>query len=36
MKVSSQDMLIYGLIVTAVLLVFFTPKSEKCCGGHMA
>jgi len=26
-------MLFWGLLLTATVLVFYKPKSEKCCGG---
>jgi hypothetical protein len=37
-KASSKDMLFWGLLLIATVLVFYTPKSEKCCaaGGPMA
>ena len=31
-KASSQDMLFWGLLLIATVLVFYMPKSEKCCG----
>lgn len=34
-KASSQDMLFWGLLLIAIFLVFFRPKSEgmmPCCG----
>jgi len=40
MKASSQDMLFWGLLLIAIFLVFFRPKSEGmtgggCCGAPM-
>jgi hypothetical protein len=32
MKASSQDMIFWGLLLAATVLVFARPKSEKCCG----
>jgi len=31
-KMASQDMIFWGLLLTATVLVFYRPKSEKCCG----
>lgn len=30
MKASSQDVMFWGLLLTATVLVFFRPKSEGC------
>ena len=33
MKASSQDMIFWALLLLAVFLVFFRPKSEGMCPG---
>jgi hypothetical protein len=35
-KASSKDMLFWGLLLIATVLIFYTPKSEKCCGAMVA